>query len=145
MRDLELWDPFRRLRRRWFSDFPALFDEGFPKELVREPLVDVVDRGRDIQVLVELPGIDKKDIEINVEEDSIDISAEQKQEAKEESKDKGYYFHERSYQKFCRRLPLPAEVIPDKSRAEMKNGVLEIILEKKSPTKSEKGHKVEVK
>ncbi len=146
----DLWDPFGfwRRRKRFLDEFfPSKFEEkGILPRGSREPLVDVVERDNDIRVLVELPGIDKNDIEIDVEEDSIAIVAEQKEALKEEDKKKGYFYQERSYQRFYRKMPLPAEVIPNKSKAEFKNGILEITLEKKSLTKPEKkGFKVEVK
>ena len=149
MKEIDLWDPFgfRKRRRRFLDEFFPSLSEGrgfFPKGN-REPLLDVVERDKDVQVLVELPGVDKKDIAINVEEDNIAIGAEQKEGVKEEDKKKGYFYQERSYQRFYRKLPLPAVIIPDRSKAEFKNGILEITLEKKTPTKPErKGFKVEV-
>jgi HSP20 family protein len=118
----------------------------FPKQLVREPLIDVIDQEKTIEVMAELPGVDKKDIEVNVNEDSVSLAAEQKQEVKQEQEQKGYYFHERSFQKFYRKIPLPAEVIPEKTNAEFKAGILKLTLQKKKPVVPEKaGFKVELK
>ncbi len=139
----ELWDPFRqmrRVRRRMFEMFPTpdFFGD------IRQPLVDVIDKGKTLHVAAELPGMDKKDIDINVEETSIEIKAKAKQETKKEKKKEGYYFHERSYQSFYRRIPLPAEVNAKSAKAEFKNGILTVELPKKKAKKS-KGHRIEVK
>ena len=142
--DMELWDPFRymrRLRQRMFDIFPFQeMDSG-----IREPLVDVIDKGNSLQITAELPGVDKKGIEINVEENSVAIKAESKHEAREEREKEGYYFHERAYERFFRKVPLPAEVIPNKATAEFNNGILTIDLPKKHPEERGKGFKLQIK
>lgn len=144
----EIWDPWEDMRRmrkrmgRMFDISPSGQGEG----AVREPLVDLVDKGNEYEVMVEMPGLNKEDIKINVEPRSVSIGAEQKTEQKEEEEEKGYFFHERSYSSFFRRIPLPEEIVPGKADAEYKNGVLEITLEKKEPQKPEdKGFRVRVK
>jgi HSP20 family protein len=117
-----------------------------PAEGARQPLVDVVDRGKEIIVSAELPGVDKKDIQLSVEEDSVSIKAERKAEVEEAREEEGYYFRERSYASYSRRVPLPAEVIPEKAAAEFKNGILTVSLPKRHPEEPrEKGHRVEIK
>lgn len=140
-----IWDPFsRRTWRKFWESFPE-FEAFLPRAGVRAPLIDVLDEGKTIRVIAELPGLEKKDISVNVLEDSVEISTEKKAEVKEEKEREGYYFHERSYQKFYRKIPLPAAVIPEKTKAEYKNGILELILQKKVTTKVEKGFKPELK
>ena len=143
---LDIWDPFRKRRiKSLFDMFPEV-EMRFPKQLVREPLIDVIDHPDSVEVLAEMPGVDKKDIDVNVNEHSVAISAEQKHEVKEEQEKKGYYFHERSFQKFYRSIPLPSEVIPEKTNAEFKAGILKLTLQKKKPVQPEtKGFKVELK
>lgn len=149
------WDVKRPLRKRHgFSDFfnddfffPSVINEPF-KGLhdARQPLIDVVDKPKVIEVLAELPGVEKQDIKINVEPFAVALGAQQKYHLNEEDKKKGFFHEERSYQSFFRRIPLKAEIFPEKSRAEFKNGILSLVLEKKSPTEpKEKGFKVEVK
>ena len=145
MRDLDLWRPFKRnFFRDFFDDFPLSLSESKFGSLVREPLIDVVDEGKQVKVMAEIPGVEKKDISIDVTEDSIAISAEQKKEREEKSK--GYYYHERGFQKFFRKIALPSEVIPNKSKAEFRDGILTVVLDKKHPAEKEaKSFKVGIK
>jgi HSP20 family protein len=145
MDELDIWDPMRRMQRkmnRFMEEFWPLSRE---TRGVREPLLDVIDKDKSIEVIAELPGVEKNQINVEVEDDSLTLSAEVKEETKEGSKDKGYYFHERTYQSFYRKIPLPDEVIAEKAEASFKNGVLKIEIPKKSPSKPSKGFKVQVK
>ncbi len=140
-REPDFLDPFRVMRRRMldvFGGFPTMHGE-------RQPLVDVMDKGAEIVVSAELPGVDKKDIELNVEENTISIKAESKEEVEKSKEEEGYYFHERSYSSYARTIPLPAEVIPEKASAEFKNGILTVTLPKKHPEAKGRGHSIEIK
>ncbi len=141
----ETWDPFedmKKLRKRLFGE--NLNWEMPMDKNVRQPLVDIADKGDAIEVTAELPGAKKENIDVQVETDSIRISA--KTSEKEEEEEKGFYYHERSYSSFSRLLPLPAEVVAEKAGAEFNNGILTITIPKKHPGKDEsKGHKLEIK
>jgi HSP20 family protein len=76
----------------------------------------------------ELPGADKKDIDLNVTNNYIELKVGKKQE--KETKKKGFYSYQISSQHFYRRIPLPAEVDSTKAQAEYKNGVLRVELPK---------------
>ncbi|RLG69971.1 MAG: Hsp20/alpha crystallin family protein [Candidatus Iainarchaeum archaeon] len=133
-----MFDPWRRRRffRRFWEDFFSGFEFPkieFPSAEIREPLIDVVDEGNKLRVVAELPGVKKKDLHINVLPNAVEISA--KVTEKEEKEEEGYYFRERSYSQFYRRIPLPAEVIPEKTQAKFENGILELVLEKKETKK----------
>lgn len=133
MYELDEFDPFRHMKRMHkrmnsFFNFP----EAFEKES-REPLIDIRDKGKELEVVAELPGIDKEDIKMNLLEDSLVLNAESKSEEKQEKE--GYYYHERSFNSFNRSIPLPEEVVPDKSKAEFKNGILTLTVSKKHPEK----------
>lgn len=130
----------RKMRRRMFNLFSL--PEGFPG--IRQPLVDIADKGKILQVSAELPGMEKSDIDLNVDETGLEIRASAKQERKREKKKQGYFFQERSYQSFFRRIPLPAEVVPGKARARFKNGVLTVDLPKKHPASRAKGRRLKV-
>ncbi len=127
-------DPVEELRRmqermsRLFEEIPAAFGPSLPAspETTQMPYVDVIDRKTDIVVTADLPGVDKKDIRINVSGDVLEISAERK--AEREETEKGYLRHERSYNRFYRSIRLPAPVEKNKAKALFNNGVLEIIL-----------------
>jgi HSP20 family protein len=94
----------------------------------RQPAVDILDRGNEYEVRVELPGVAREDVEINVSEGSLEISAESTTEA--EKADRGYYQREIGTQSFFRSLPLPPEADPDNVEARLENGVLFVTLGK---------------
>ncbi|MHC1609138.1 MAG: Hsp20/alpha crystallin family protein [Candidatus Methanofastidiosia archaeon] len=100
-----------------------------------EPAADVIDKGKEFRVIIDLPGIDKKDISVKVKERSVDIKAEKKTETTEEQE--GYFFQERRYHGYARTIMLPEDVIPNKTKADYNNGVLELTIEKAHPAKSE--------
>jgi len=138
--EMDLWDPFRKMRKMQRKTL-GFFPEDFMAD-TRQPLIDIIDKGKKLQVTAELPGMDKKNIDLKVDDRQLQISAEAKQETKD--KKEGYYHHERSYQKFFRQVPLPAEIMTQEAKAEFKNGILSIELPKKHPEKKEKGHKIRV-
>ncbi len=124
-----------RFRFRW--EGPAMEElRGF-----REPLADVFETDKEVVVTVELPGVRKEDIEVNVTENSVEVKAEVKIEAKEEKE--GVYRVERSYKGFYRMIPLPTEVKPEEAKATYKNGVLEIRIPKVKESGKAKKVKVE--
>jgi HSP20 family protein len=138
--EMDLFDPFKRMKkiRRRMFDMPETITG------MREPLVDLVDSGKKLKLVAELPGIDKKDIDINVEENSISISGQKAQETTKQRKKEGYFFQERNFQSFFRKIPLPSEVIPGKANARMKNGILEIELPKRHPAKKVSSTKLKI-
>jgi HSP20 family protein len=103
--------------------------------------VDLVDTGKEYKIIAEMPGVDKKDVEVNVTPNAIDIYGETKTEI--DLKEGGYLRRERSYSTLCRRLTFPEEVIPEKANAILKNGILEVTVPKRKPTK--RGRKVPVR
>ncbi len=142
--EMDLFEPFRPMRkmqRRMFDLF------AFPEQAagLREPLVDIVDKEKELLLTAELPGVDKKDIDVSIDDDSLAIRAESRQEKKEESREQGYYFHERAFQGFFRKIPLPAEVVAGKIKAEFKDGILTVNLPKKHPEVKGRRAKVEIK
>ena len=93
------------------------------------PPLDVIDRGNEILVRADLPGIERDDIEIQVEDGMLNIRGERRQK-REESKET-YRWSERWEGTFMRTISLPVEVERDKIQAEFKNGVLEVRIPKK--------------
>jgi len=134
--------PFDEMRRMMEDFWMAPFEEfgrwgdGFT------PKVDVKEEDKDIIVSAELPGMDQKDIDVTVTNDSIRISGEKKQE--EEQEEKGYYRHETSYGSFERVIDLPAEVDENKAEAEFSKGVLTIKLPKSEEAQA-KHKKIKIK
>ncbi|MDN3510740.1 MAG: Hsp20/alpha crystallin family protein [Candidatus Jettenia sp. CY-1] len=97
------------------------------------PPIDLSETNDKIIVKAEIPGIDPKDIDISIQENTLFLKGEKREE--KEEKGKNYYRVERQYGSFSRSVVLPATVDTDKITAECKNGVLEIILQKKEEVK----------
>jgi HSP20 family protein len=104
------------------------------------PSIDVCETDKAIEVSAEMPGLERKDVEISIEDDTLTIRGEKKVE--EERKDKNVQLSERSYGVFYRVLQLPPGVDPSNVQATMSNGVLKLTIPK--PAKSEP-NKIEVK
>ena len=123
----DLFEEMRRMQERMnrlFEEFDR-FRLGAPIETFA---VDVVDEGDSIRVVADLPGFKKDEIELYMEDGSLVIRAERKEEIEE--KDKDYIRRERIYGEVYRKIPLPVEVDLDKAKASYNNGVLEIVLPK---------------
>lgn len=123
---------FRHEMDRLFDSFLQEGRSGFDRLLSPitgwGPAVDVSETERDITVRAELPGVDPKDLDLQVTADSLRISGEKKDEYEE--KRKGYYQVERKFGSFHRLIKLPAEVDPEKVEAEYRGGVLTVRLSK---------------
>jgi HSP20 family protein len=130
--ELIRWNPMREMFnfRRQMSH---LFDDAF-SPIVRDdvklslwdwnPVVDVYDNDENIVINAELPGIDKKDINIDVKDGVLTLKGERSYD-NEVKKDK-YYRRERSFGRFERAFQLPADVDPEKISADYKDGILKI-------------------
>jgi HSP20 family protein len=106
------------------------------------PQVDVFERGNNLVVRADLPGLDRDNIDVEVENDSLIIRGERRSE--NEDNQEGYYRSERSYGSFYRAIPLPDGVDANACNATFKDGVLEVTLPKPPESKS-KGKRIEVK
>jgi HSP20 family protein len=104
------------------------------------PKVDISETDKTIEISAEMPGLERKDVEISIDEDTLTIRGEKKVE--EDKKDKNVQHSERSYGVFLRVLQLPPGVDPSSVQATMSNGILKITIPK--PAKSEP-KKIEVK
>lgn len=142
-------NPVAALQRdigRVFDDFWSRMDRpfGLPSGVFGGgwPTADVSESDKAIEVTVELPGMDEKDIDVSVTEDILTIRGEKKSET--EKKEKGYYLSERSFGSFHRSIPLPASVDTSKVDAQFKKGVLTITLPK-TPEAQEKIKKISVR
>ncbi|MBI4548049.1 MAG: Hsp20/alpha crystallin family protein [Ignavibacteriae bacterium] len=92
------------------------------------PTVDIAEQENDYVVKVDLPGVNKSDVKITVQNDVLTIRGEKKQE--KEKKGENYHRVERSYGSFQRSFTLPSSVMSDKIEASYDNGVLTITLPK---------------
>ena len=103
------------------------------------PSLDIVERDNEIVVRAEVPGVDKKDLEISVTDHTVTIKGCTKEEHKEE---KGDYFRSEIYQgSFSRSSALPCDVDGDKARASFSDGILELTIPK---LETSKRHKIKV-
>ena len=125
-------DPFDELRRMQHRLGQMLRGRPERMEVMRPsmvtiPDVDVEERGDDIVVTADMPGVDKGDIRLNVTEDNVlEVSAEKKAEEKKE--EKGYIRHERTYSRYYRAIRLPVPVDKAKAKASYKDGVLTVTI-----------------
>jgi len=137
------WDPFRDLvtlrekMNRLFEDtFTARGDE---KDLISgnwSPSVDIYETENALVLTAEIPGIEEKDVEIKIENNTLTVSGERKFE--KETKEENYHRIERAYGSFCRSFTLPNYINHDKIEAEHDSGILRITMPKKSELKPRK-------
>jgi HSP20 family protein len=114
------------------------FSRGFPDFPARElmPSMDLSETDKDIEITAELPGLEEKDIQLNVADNVLTIRGEKKNEREETKKD--YHLVERSYGSFTRAVQLPAGVNADNIKAVMSKGVLKVTVPKPVPVQTKK-------
>lgn len=136
MSALTTWDPFRRLRRR-DDVFEDLIRDLFGREegAVGEPPVEVAEGENDVTVKMLVPGVEKEQLQVSIDEDVLTVRGEVRKE--QEEKKKNYYRQEIQYGAFQRAVRLPAEVEATKATAELKNGTLKITLPKSKQPKAQ--------
>ena len=92
------------------------------------PRIDMVDRESELLIRAELPGVEKKELEITVADDFLTIAVHREVSDKEESEH--FYRAEMARGAMERTIPLPVDVVGDKARAELKDGILELVIPK---------------
>ncbi len=136
------WTPFWDLVAR--EKMNCIFEEDFTsrgeeKDMAAStwtPSVDIHENESELVLSAEVPGIEDKDIEIEIENNTLSINGERKIE--KETKEENYHRIERSYGSFSRSFTLPTNVNQDNIKAEYDNGVLRISLPKKPELKPKK-------
>jgi HSP20 family protein len=126
MEDLFL-DPFaaRGALERWFGDFSS---SRF------QPRIDVVDEGKILRVSVELPGMEREDLTVSVEDGALVLRGEKKQDVR--SEEDGCYRLERAYGAFTRTIPMPENADPERALAKFDRGVLTLTVPKREALRS---------
>jgi HSP20 family protein len=135
------WNPFDTLQReidRLFEDFGRGLPAFGASSLT--PTIDVTETDKEIEITAELPGLEEKDVEVNVADNVLTIRGEKK--ADKEEKNKNYQIVERSYGAFARMVELPDGVDPAAIKASIAKGVLKVTVPKPAPAKATK---VEIK
>ena len=160
---LKEWDPFTTLREEfddlldrfawdWPMASPFRRRGGVPSAIRRlgegwsfdAPDVDIVDNDDAVEVRAELPGMEEKDIDVQLSDAMLTIKGEKKEEREEGDKESRYYLSERRYGSFERSFRLPEGMDADKVDAKFKNGVLTVTIPK-LPEARQKAKKIDVK
>ena len=136
----DIWQAFDETFERFRNDFQDLLfplsDAMTVMPETRVPAIDLEDHEKEYVLKAEMPGFKKEDIEINVQEDAVEISAVAGWKYNE--KEQAYICKERACKSFYRYVDLPEAVKVDGVNADLSNGVLEIMLPKKTPKKKRK-------
>jgi len=106
------------------------------------PAMDVFQRGNDLVIRADVPGLTKDDITVDIADDQLTIRGERRYDHEEERD--GVLRTERSYGSFCRVVPLPQGAIADSAKASFNNGVLEIVVQAPS-FDVRRGRRIEIK
>jgi HSP20 family protein len=141
------YDPFRDLRtlheevnRLFTGSIPRTFDEEGIARGAWSPSVDIYENKEQIVLEAELPGMNREDFELSVENNVITLRGERQFEKKDETDN--YHRVERSYGSFTRSFTLPNTVSAEGANAEYRNGVLRVTLPKREETKA---RRIEIK
>jgi HSP20 family protein len=135
------WDPFREMSslqermNRLMSDFRTRSPFG-EEEMAQGswiPAVDIYETKESIVLNVELPGVTKEDIALEVKDSTLTIKGEKKLE--KNVTEENFHRMERSYGSFTRAFTLPSTVQRDKVKAKFRDGILEIMLPKAEEAK----------
>ena len=140
--NLVKWDPFLELEdvskhlNRIFGRTPARIEPD--RELLTmadwTPSVDITETDTAYMIKGEIPGVDKENVKVTIEDGMVTISGERKQE--KEEKDKKFHRIERSYGSFMRSFRLPDNVDESAVKAEFKDGMINVTLPKSGKTKA---------
>ncbi len=140
--NLVKWDPFLELEdvskhlNRIFGRTPARIEPD--RELLTmadwTPSVDITETDTAYMIKGEIPGVDKENVKVTIEDGMVSISGERKQE--KEEKDKKFHRIERSYGSFMRSFRLPDNVDESAVKAEFKDGMINVTLPKSGKTKA---------
>ena len=140
--NLVKWDPFVELEdvskhlNRIFGKFPARTEPSRELLAMAEwaPNVDITETDTAYLIKGEIPGVNKEDVKVNIEDGMLIMSGERKQEKEEQGKK----FHriERCYGSFMRSFRLPDNVDESAVKAEFKDGMLNVTLPKSAQAKT---------
>src|SRR6516164_4608137 len=136
---LTRWDPFRELsalQNRMSRLFEEQYGTGREESLTAGsfvPPVDIYEDEHSLQLKLEVPGIEQKDLDVKVENNVLTVSGERKFE--KEEKEENFRRVERRYGSFTRSFTLPNTVNPEDVSANYENGILKIKLGKRAEAK----------
>ena len=110
-----------------FGNRPLKTSDGEPMiSEEREPLTDIIEGDEDVAITVEIPGVERDDIDLNATNDAIEIKVDTPQ------------------RKYHKKLDLPCDVLPKTTKATYKNGILDIVIKRREKKKPGEGYKVNI-
>jgi len=133
------WDPFRELyalQNRMNRLFEDQYSGGREDALTTSafaPAVDIYEDEHSVQLKLEVPGVEEKDLDVKVENNTLTVSGERKFE--KEEKEENFHRIERRYGSFSRSFTLPNTLNTEDVQATYENGVLKIKLAKRAEAK----------
>lgn len=135
------------ITKRTFSPFLSnLFDDDFfpvvSNRTSSMPAVNIRESDKDFSLELAVPGMERKDMKIDISDDVLTISSEKKNEVEEDSD--GYKRKEFSYSSFCRSFYIPDNVNRDKIEASYKDGILTVVLPKQEEDKSKISKQIKI-
>ena len=131
-----------RFLKDTFGDMEFM-DKGYmPLEMTFRHAIEVKETPKAYKVKVELAGVKKEDIDVDLYENGIVLHAESKFEKEEEKEN--IHTSEFRYGKFSRTIPFEHPINPENAKSEFKHGVLKITLDKEEPEKDEKARKLQI-
>lgn len=123
------------------SGLPSTSGTGYGTTSLWYPQIEVSERGGNLVVCADLPGIRREDVHLEIHDDYLVLEGERRQESEESQG--GVYRSERSYGRFYRTIPLPDGVNAEQARANFKDGVLEVTIP--LPTQEQRqGRRIEI-
>lgn len=133
-----LWDEIYRLQEQIEKNNGQQRTTNVPAESNKEPVrfrqatSNIFETEKDFVAEIEIPGVDKKDVEINITKDGFEVKAKKEIKKEVENSKTGYYRIERSSTGFYRRFGLPEYVDIENAKASFENGVLRIAVPKRA-------------
>lgn len=127
---VRMLSPFDDMERLFGSFFPRRWMSPFSAEWMGEsmPRIDVIEKDEEIVLLAEVPGVDRKDLDVSMTDSTVTIKG--KTNHRTETENASYYCSEIVHGAFSRTVSLPSEVNVEKAKAQFKDGMLEIDMPK---------------
>lgn len=143
----DVWSPAREVDRL-FDDFfrdvgvPSLFPwQDHSERGAFLPTIDMAETDKEVTLAVELPGMEEKDFQVDVEDDHVVISGEKKEER--DDKDRQWHYREQRYGRFQRVVELPPGTKAEEAKARFRKGTLTVTVPK-DPAKATARHRIAV-
>jgi len=107
--------------------------DSLPMRLGPGPRIDLIESDDEVTIKADLPGVEPEDLQIGLEGTMLVLRGQKKQQIEHRQRD--YRYKERLFGSFCRTIPLPASIDPDKVEATFRNGVLTVTVAKRPEAK----------